>query len=237
VCSSSENSNINFVCHGRYLYGSLGNDLTVLGDARINGNLGIGTLARQKLDVIGNGLISGSLNVGQGLNVGSGANVVGSLTVSGQVLGNVSPTNLNQSLLNLGTLPAIDGSSLIGVIATGAGVQVQDDGIAVGTASTINFGPNIQATFSAGITSVTTSPNVNIGNNLTVSVNKFSVSGSTGNTLVAGTLGISSNLSVSGTVNTLNNKVINVGTATSLGDATNKRYVDTRSIAMSIALS
>lgn len=237
VCSSSENSNINFVCHGRYLYGSLGNDLTVLGDARINGNLGLGTLARQKLDVIGNGLISGSLNVGEGLDVGSGANVVGSLTVSGQVLGNVSPTNLNQSLLNLGTLPAIDGSSLIGVIATGAGVQIQDDGSPVGTASTINFGSNIQATFSAGIATITTSPNVNIGNNLTVSVNKFSVSGSTGNTLVAGTLGISSNLSVSGTVNTLNNKVINVGTATSLGDATNKRYVDTRSIAMSIALS
>ena len=43
ICSSSEDSNINFVCHGRYFYGSLSNDLNVTGDARINGNLGIGT--------------------------------------------------------------------------------------------------------------------------------------------------------------------------------------------------
>lgn len=237
ICSSSEDSNINFVCHGRYFYGSLSNDLNVTGDARINGNLGIGTNGREKIDVIGSGRLTGNLDVGQRLSVGAGATIEGGLTVGGLVYGNISNSNLNQSLLNLGVLPAINGSALTGVIATGVGVQVQDDNVPVGTASTINFGPNVQATFSAGIASITTSPDVNIANNLTVATNKFSINGSTGNAQVGGSLEVNSSVTVSGNINTLNNKVINVGSATSSTDATNKRYVDTRSIAMSIALS
>jgi hypothetical protein len=48
---------------------------------------------------------------------------------------------------------------------------------------------------------------------------------------------IGGSLSVGSTINALNNKVINVGTATSDFDATNKKYVDTKAIVMAIALS
>lgn len=245
ICSSSEDSNINFVCHGRLFYeAQSSDDLLVPGNARVNGTLGIGTVfAREKIDVVGNGLISGNLNVDGRVYVGSGLTVARTITaqsglvVTGIVTGNINPSNLNQSLLNLGVLPSIDGSALTGVVATGSGVVVQDSGVNVGTAITINFGDNLEATFVGGISTITTTDNVNIVNSFSAAAGKFSVAGATGNTQVTGTLGISSTLSVSGNINALNNKVINVGSATSSTDATNKSYVDTRSIAMSIALS
>lgn len=222
VCSSSEDSNINFVCHGRLIYGvASSDDLNVLGNLRVNGNIGIGTIfARQKLDVIGNALISGGLNV------------------SGIITGNLNPTNVNQALLNLGALPSVDGSALTGVVAqSSTGIQIKENNTTIGVATIINFDTNILATFATGVATVTTSNDFNIAQNFTVATNKFSVVGATGNTQIAGTLGISSSLSVSGNIDALNNKVINVGTATSALDVTNKSYVDTRSIAMSIALS
>ena len=141
-------------------------------------------------------------------------------------------------MLNLGALPSIDGSALTGVVAQSAtGIQIREDNTTIGVATVINFGSNILATFATGVATVTTSNDFNIAQNFTVATNKFSVVGATGNTQIAGTLGISSSLSVSGNIDALNNKVINVGTATSALDVTNKSYVDTRSIAMSIALS
>ena len=233
ICSSNEDSNINFLCHGQLIYGvQAGEDLYVAG------NLGIGTvIPRQKLDVVGNGLISGSLNVGQGVTIGGRLNVGSGLTVNGGISGIISPSSLNQSLVGLGTLPVMDGSNLIGVIGTGNGVIIHDDSVPKGVATILNFGENISVDIISGISTISISDNVNINQNLTVATNKFSVNGVTGNTQVAGTLGISSTLSVSGNINALNNKVINVGSATSSTDATNKNYVDTRSIAMSIALS
>jgi len=228
ICSSSEDSSINFLCHGRLVFGGVqSGDLVVPGDLTVSGEVGIGTAnARQKLDVIGNALISGSLTVGDGLEV-----------TSGNITGNLNTSNVNQALLGLGALPAIDGSALLNVISTGVGVQIRDNNIPVGTSSTINFGNNLSATFSAGVATVTTANNVNIANDFTVATNRFVVNGSTGNASVLGSLNVGSLMNVSGNINTLNNKVINVGTATSSTDATNKRYVDTRSIAMSIALS
>ena len=245
VCSSSDDSNINFVCHGILSYATQSSDdLFVPANAIINGTLGIGTVfAREKLDIIGNALISQNLNVANGVFVGSGLTVSGNLNVqsginvTGIITGNLSPSNLNQSLLNLESLPSIDGSALTGVVATGTGVVIQDNGINVGTASTINFGDNIKVEFLSGISSVTTSDNVNIVHSFTAAAGKFSVAGATGNTEIDGSVGINSSLGVSGNINALNNKVINVGSATSSTDATNKSYVDTRSIAMSIALS
>lgn len=222
VCSSSEDSNISFVCHGRLTYGQTSsNDLTVLGDARIDGKLGIGTLvARRKFDLIGDALISGGLNV------------------SGIITGTLNSSNVNQALITLGALPSIDGSALTGVVAqSSTGIIIRENGSSVGVASIINFGTNLLASFSGGVAQVTFENDINIPQNFTVANNKFTVNGSTGNAQVAGTLGITSTLSVSGNINALNNKVINVGTAISTTDATNKSYVDTRSIAMSIALS
>ena len=222
ICSSSEDSNINFVCHGRLFYEETSSEnLIVLGNARINGNLGIGTTnAREKLDVIGNALISGSLNV------------------SNTISGTISTISLNQSLIGLAKLPTIDGSQLTGVIATGSGFFIEDDGAPIGIASILNFGSNIVSTPTvSGRSTIKLSDTVDILENLNIAINKFTVNGSNGNTQVAGTLGVGSSLSVSGNINALNNKVINVGSATSSTDATNKNYVDTRSIAMSIALS
>jgi hypothetical protein len=45
-------------------------------------------------------------------------------------------------LHNLVELPALDGSLLIGVVATGTGIEVRDDNTPVGTAGTVNFGTN-----------------------------------------------------------------------------------------------
>jgi len=222
VCSSSEDSNISFVCHGRLVYGQVtSDDLIVNGNARIDGNVGVGTLfARRKLDVIGDALISGGLNV------------------SGIITGTLNTTNVNQALLTLGALPSIDGSALTGVVAqSSSGITIRENGTNIGVATIINFGPNILATFGGGVALISLENDVNVSNNLTVSSNKFTVDGVTGDTEIAGTLGISSTLTVSSNINALNNKVINVGTATSSTDATNKNYVDTRSIAMSIALS
>ena len=48
-----------------------------------------------------------------------------------------------------------DGSGLTNIIGTGSGVEVRDNGSIVGTASTIDFGDNLDVTFSAGIMTVT----------------------------------------------------------------------------------
>jgi hypothetical protein len=54
-----------------------------------------------------------------------------------------------------GALPAIDGSALTGIIASGTGIDIEEEGTLVGTASTINFlGIGVTATISGGIASV-----------------------------------------------------------------------------------
>jgi hypothetical protein len=224
ICSSNKDSNLNFTCHGRLYYGSGGgaeDNLVVLGNARIDGNVGIGTLlARSKLDVIGNTLLSGNLTVG------------------GELVATLSPSSVNTALIGLGTLPSLDGSALTGVIATGSGVEVKNNGNPVGTARTLDFGGgNLEVDFSQGSANIRTSDNIYIPLGLTVGQNKFNVSGLTGNTAIHGYVSIASTLSVNGNVNILNNKVKNVGIPTVPNDATNKSYVDARSIIMSIALS
>ena len=55
-----------------------------------------------------------------------------------------------------GVLPALDGSNLTGVIAEGSGVVIQDDGVQVGAALTINFGDYLSvSSVTAGIVTVT----------------------------------------------------------------------------------
>ena len=49
-----------------------------------------------------------------------------------------------------------DGSGLTGVVGSGSGVIIKDEGSAVGTAGTINFvGSGVAATLSAGIATIT----------------------------------------------------------------------------------
>jgi len=65
-------------------------------------------------------------------------------------------TNLPAGQLS-GTLPAIDGSALLNVNATGDGVVVENNGTNVGSAKTVNFDTGLDVTYSAGIATVTAS--------------------------------------------------------------------------------
>ena len=82
----------------------------------------------------------------------------GNVSISGTITasefsGSIAASNLT------GALPAIDGSALTGIVASGTGVVVQEEGVNVGTAGTINFiGTGVTAVFSNGIA------NIEIGN-------------------------------------------------------------------------
>ena len=87
-------------------------------------------------------------------NVGIKTTVITeALTVAGIVSATSFYGTLNAGQLT-GPLPAIDGSALIGVVGSGSGIIIQENGTPVGTAGTINFGSNINVTFGSGIATV-----------------------------------------------------------------------------------
>jgi hypothetical protein len=87
-------------------------------------------------------------------NVGIKTTVITeALTVAGIVSATSFYGTLNAGQLT-GSLPAIDGSALIGVVGSGGGIIIQGNGTPVGTAGTINFGSNINVTFASGIATV-----------------------------------------------------------------------------------
>ena len=64
--------------------------------------------------------------------------------------------NINMTGVATATKFVGDGSGLTGIVASGSGVVVKDNGSAVGTAGTINFGTNLDVSdISAGIVTVT----------------------------------------------------------------------------------
>ena len=84
-------------------------------------------------------------------------NVSGVVTASSFSGSGANLTNLPAAALT-GTLPALDGSALTGVVASGVGVTVQDGGSGKGTASIINFGSNLSVTtVNSGITTISAS--------------------------------------------------------------------------------
>jgi hypothetical protein len=80
------------------------------------------------------------------------------LTVAGIVSATGLFGTLDASHLT-GQLPALDGSLLTGVVATGQGIEIREDGSVLGVAATVNFGANVNVTLSAGIATVTANPN------------------------------------------------------------------------------
>lgn len=112
----------------------------VLGLSIDNGKVGIGTTTiTSTLTVDGDASIDGTVTATT--FSGSGANL----------------TNLPAGQLS-GALPALDGSNLTGVIASGTGIEIKDDNSIVGSAGTINFGTGLDVSpVSAGVVTVTSS--------------------------------------------------------------------------------
>jgi len=126
------------------------------------------------------------------------------------VVGVVSATSFSGSGAGLtsipagqltGSLPAIDGSALTGIVAGGSGVIIRDDGSPVGTATTIDFGANLSVSFTSGIATIT---------------------GSGG--AISGTDIVGTALSISG-ISTFTNGPVLIGTATSTGTASQRLQV------------
>ena len=114
------------------------------------GNFSAGTITATL-----NGSATYSTSSGVSTSVIGGISSVTSLIVSGiSTLGSV--------LISSGIVSATsgivtyygDGSKLTGVVASGTGVDIRDDGVQVGTASTIDFGSNLSVSFSSGIATV-----------------------------------------------------------------------------------
>ena len=90
-------------------------------------------------------LLSGDVSV-------SGVITATSFTGSGAGLTSIPAAQLT------GSLPAIDGSNLIGVIASGTGIEIKDSDSVVGSAGTVNFGDGLAVSpVSAGVVTVTAS--------------------------------------------------------------------------------
>lgn len=144
-------------------------------------NIGLGIQAGQKITTGSYNVIIGGYNGQTGLDLRTSSNNVviadgqgnirqyinssgnvgiktttasEALTVTGIVSATSFYGTLNASQLT-GVLPAIDGSNLFGVTATGSGVQIRDDGSIVGTAATIDFANGLGVSFGSGIATIT----------------------------------------------------------------------------------
>lgn len=143
-------------------------------------NIGIGVQAGQKITTGSYNVIIGGYNGQTGLDLRTSSNnvvisdgqgnirqyinssgnvgikttvITEALTVAGIVSATSFYGTLNAGQLT-GALPAIDGSALIGVVGSGSGVIIEDDGTPVGTAGTINFGSNLNVSFASGTATV-----------------------------------------------------------------------------------
>jgi len=154
--------------------------LWVQGDARITGILSVGT-GTITLDPIEN-----TIRVGTGITLDATNNIVsignaitlnsntGVIEVEGSTIG--SPTG-DAFYTGIVTASAFvgDGSGLTGIVAAGSSIEVKDNNTLVGTASTLNFGTDLDVTFSGGVASI----NVSIPLSALTDVNTSNLSGIT----------------------------------------------------------
>jgi len=125
-------------------------------------SVGIGsTLPQQALDVSGTirataFVKSDGSAISGGIGTDGSVNTTGIITATSFSGSGANLTNLPAGQLT-GNLPAIDGSALLNVTASGTGVVVEDDAVNVGSATTIDFGTGLDVTFSAGIATITAS--------------------------------------------------------------------------------
>ena len=166
---------------GKLTYLTVGSNLTVTNSTIAasggGGGSGISNVVEDTTPQLGGNLDLNSKDI-----TGTGnANITGVVTATtfsgsgasltsipaGQLTGTVADarlTTVSSSKLS-GALPALDGSALTGVTATGSGVVIKHDDSVVGTAATINFGTNLDVSaLSAGIVTVTSSGSSGISN-------------------------------------------------------------------------
>jgi len=106
----------------------------------------------KKFETTGIGVsVYGDLNVGTGVTIYGNTGIVSATSFNGSAVG---LTSIPSSQLT-GNLPAIDGSALLNVNATGDGVVVENNGQNVGSAKTINFDTGVDVAYSSGIATVT----------------------------------------------------------------------------------
>ena len=111
------------------------------------------------LTVTGSGIFNGLDITGHSeLDDVNVSGVITATSFSGSFVGSgAGLTSIPSSQLT-GALPAIDGSNLIGVIASGTGIEIKDSDSVVGSAGTVNFGDGLAVSpVSAGVVTVTAS--------------------------------------------------------------------------------
>ena len=128
-------------------------------------------ITNTKGNIVVSGIISATsdVKVGSAITMDPTSGIITATSFSGSGAG---LTNIPSAQLS-GALPALDGSALTGITASGSGIIVKHDGNTVGTAGTINFSTNLDVSaISAGIVTVTASGSSGV-----------SLSGSTNNTV------------------------------------------------------
>lgn len=110
-----------------------------------------------KIETAGAGVTVTGITSSTDLYLTNNAFVSGILTASSFYGSGANLTNLPAGQLT-GTLPAIDGSALLNINATGEGIVVEDNAVNVGSARTVNFGTGLDVTYSSsGIATISAS--------------------------------------------------------------------------------
>ena len=154
--------------------------------------------------------LAGSLTVGTTVDIGSNLTVGGNSDVTGKL-----------------TVSA--GSDITGTTDIRGSVIGYDD------TSTQKFSLSSQTGLISTQGSITSTSGISTSGTLAVGANKFSVNPTTGETTINGNLTGTSG-SFSSNLDLLNNKVTNLAEPTEQTDAVNRRYVDSKITAFSIAL-
>ncbi len=96
--------------------------------------------------------ISTDITVGRNINISGISTFAGITTVTGSTL---FTKQINSSGIVTASKFVGDGSGLTGIVASGSGVVIQEEGSNVGTAATINFvGTGVTATVSGGVATI-----------------------------------------------------------------------------------
>ena len=172
------------------------------------------------LEVIGNVGI-GTTNATSKLTVSGNVNVIGVVTATSFSGSGAGLTSIPAGQLT-GALPAIDGSALTGIVASGSGIVIKDDGTPVGTAGTIDFGANLSVSFASGIATITATGAGSTSQWVTTSAGIHTLSNvGIGTTNPTSKLHVFGDVRVSGVITATTFVGALTGTATTAGIATN----------------